>query len=101
MTQGPAIRRLSRALNMAERDGGWKTCCAKCGHELGPADTSWKHFATVSEVPMQAAGGKAYTSGEQVLLRRFCCPSCGALLDTETALPDDPFLEDVVRPEAG
>jgi len=31
-----------------------------------------------------------------VVLRRFCCPKCGHLLDTETALPEDPFLEDIV-----
>jgi acetone carboxylase gamma subunit len=30
------------------------------------------------------------------MLRQFCCPACGALLDTETALPGDPFLDDVV-----
>jgi len=31
-----------------------------------------------------------------VVIRQFCCPACGALLDSETALPGDPFLEDVV-----
>jgi acetone carboxylase gamma subunit len=30
------------------------------------------------------------------VIRRFSCPSCGALLDSETALPGEPFLEDVV-----
>ena len=34
----------------------------------------------------------------EVLLRRFYCPGCGALLDSETTLPGDPFLNDVVRP---
>ena len=33
----------------------------------------------------------------RVVLRRFSCPRCGHLLDTETALPDDPFLEDLVK----
>lgn len=32
----------------------------------------------------------------RVALRRFACPQCGHLLDTETALPEDPFLEDIV-----
>ena len=31
-----------------------------------------------------------------VLLRRFYCPSCGTTLDTETALPGEPFLVDRV-----
>jgi acetone carboxylase gamma subunit len=40
------------------------------------------------------------TAQPEVVLRRFSCPECGALLDTETAMPDDPFLDDVldVRP---
>jgi acetone carboxylase gamma subunit len=30
------------------------------------------------------------------MLRRFSCPDCGALLDTEIALADDPFLDDIL-----
>jgi len=92
-------RRLSRALVMSESDGGWQISCAKCSHALAPAGSTWKTFAAVVETPMQGAGGVAYTGGDQVLLRRFSCPSCGGLLDTETALPDDPFLDDIVHPE--
>lgn len=93
-------QRLSRALVMSEGDGGWEISCAKCSHTLGPADTAWKSHAAVAETPMQGAGGVAYTGGDQVLLRRFSCPSCGSLLDSETALPGDPYLEDIVRPAA-
>ncbi len=46
---------------------------------------------------MQGVGGQAYSSGDQVMLRRFSCPKCGSLLDCETALPGDPFLEDVMK----
>ena len=47
-------------------------------------------------------GGKIGQRGplilcEAVRLRRFVCPGCGALLDTETALAGDPFLDDVVE----
>jgi len=44
--------------------------------------------------------GASMTAQPEVVLRRFSCPGCGALLDTETAMPDDPFLDDVldVRP---
>jgi len=93
-------RRLSRALVMSEGNSGWQISCVKCSHILGPAGSGWKSYAAVAETPMQGAGGVAYTGGEQVLLRRFSCPSCGSLLDTETALPEDPFLEDIVHPEA-
>ena len=46
---------------------------------------------------MAGAGGKAYSAGAAVRLRQFCCPGCGALLDSETALAGDPFLDDVVE----
>ena len=39
-----------------------------------------------------------YTTSDNLLLREFVCPGCGALLDTEIALPGDPFLEDKVNP---
>ena len=45
---------------------------------------------------MRGAAGIPYSGGERVVLRRFACPGCGALLDSETALPEDPFLNDVL-----
>ena len=71
--------------------------CAACGHTLGPAGAPWKDHARLDEQPMQGAGGNPYTNAERVLLRRFFCPDCGALLDTESALAGDPFLTDIVR----
>ena len=90
-------RRISRALVLTEGTDGAEIHCARCDHTLAPAGSSWKAGATVREVPMQGVGGEAYSSGDQVLLRRFSCPNCGSLLDSETALPDDPFLEDIIK----
>ena len=73
-----------------------KICCRRCGHGLAPAGEPWKPAAALNETSMQGAAGAAYSGGEQVLLRRFCCPGCGALLDCETALSGDPFLNDVI-----
>ncbi len=87
-------QRISRALVLSDA----AIRCAKCGHEIAPAGQPWKPGATLREVPMQGAGGQAYSSGDEVVLRRFSCPSCGSLLDSETALPGDPFLEDIVKP---
>jgi acetone carboxylase gamma subunit len=69
--------RVSESL-FAERG---QVCCASCLHALAPVGQSWKKAAAVSTVGV---------------LRRFSCPRCGYLLDTEVALPEDPFLEDVV-----
>ena len=71
--------------------------CMVCGYPLGPAGEPWKQAARLDERPMQGAGGAPYSNAERALLRRFFCPGCGALLDTESALAGDPFLTDDVR----
>lgn len=85
-------RRLSEGLVLA----AGRINCRACGHDLGPAGKPWKAAARLIERPMTGAGGAAYSAGAAVRLRQFCCPGCGALLDTETALAGDPFLDDVV-----
>ena len=84
--------RISEALD--RRDG--TICCSGCGRELAPTGTPWKPGAALDETPMRGAAGAAYGGGEQVMLRRFFCPGCGALLDCETALDGDPFLNDII-----
>ena len=71
--------------------------CVACGHALGPAGEPWKEAARLDEQSMQGAGGAPYSNAERVLLRRFFCPGCGTLLDSESALAGDPFLTDIVR----
>ncbi|MGO9700896.1 MAG: acetone carboxylase subunit gamma [Xanthobacteraceae bacterium] len=75
---------------------GGKICCTSCSHPLAPAGTGWKKAAALSTVPVRTLPGTGSNVEPRVVLRRFACPQCGHLLDTETALPEDPFLEDVV-----
>ena len=72
-------------------------CCASCSAPLAPANASWKKKAALSTVLVGALPGAGSNVESRVVLRRFACPRCGHLLDTETALPDDPFLEDLVK----
>ena len=71
--------------------------CMACGHALGPSGEPWKEAARFSETTLKGAGGEPYSNAANVLLRRFYCPGCAALLDSETALAGDPFLNDVVQ----
>lgn len=89
--------RLSATLEARLVEGEPHVVCVACPTPLGPTQSPWKPAAVLSEMPMKGVGGEAYSVGDQVLLRRFHCPGCGALLDTETALPDDPFLNDEVE----
>ena len=72
-------------------------CCACCSAPVATANASWKKKAALSTVPVGALPGAGSNVESRVVLRRFSCPRCGHLLDTETALPDDPFLEDMVK----
>lgn len=71
--------------------------CRGCGYVLAPAGESWKARAALSTLPVRSLPGTASAVEEKVVLRRFACPQCGALLDTEVAMPEDPFLEDRVQ----
>ncbi|HEY1748590.1 MAG TPA: acetone carboxylase subunit gamma [Xanthobacteraceae bacterium] len=84
--------RVSESL-FAERG---QVCCASCLHALAPVGQSWKKAAAVSTVGAAKLPGAGSNVEPRTVLRRFSCPRCGYLLDTEVALPEDPFLEDVV-----
>ena len=73
--------------------GNAQVNCKYCS--VNPADSNgnWKESAVLQETPMQSLGGP-YTSDGEVLLRSFSCPNCGVLLDTETAMQGDPYLND-------
>ena len=72
-----------------------KVVCAQCEEALCDLSAHWKEKAALNETPMGQLG-LPYSTGEQVLLRVFSCRHCGALLDTETALPGEPFLRDEI-----
>jgi acetone carboxylase gamma subunit len=76
---------------------GGQICCSACSAPLAPANASWKREAALSTVPVSTLPGAGSNIEPRVVLRHFSCPRCGHLLDTETALPEDPFLEDVVK----
>ncbi|GAB3625357.1 hypothetical protein PTE30175_01488 [Pandoraea terrae] len=75
---------------------GNRVACRACGHALARAGTAWKPHASLTTVRVKDLPGASCATNALLVLRRFSCPSCGSLLDTETALPDDPFLNDVV-----
>lgn len=84
-------------VSVADANGKRRVACRACGHALCGTDEAWKDSAVLEATPLREAGGSTFRSaGEDVLLRRFYCPSCGTALDTEVALPGEPFLIDRV-----
>jgi acetone carboxylase gamma subunit len=72
-------------------------CCASCTKSLASRNENWKGKVALSVIPVAELPGAGRNVASRVVLRRFSCPHCGRLLDTETALPEDPYLEDVVK----
>lgn len=73
------------------------TCCAKCSAKIGPSGQPWKHLAAISIMKVVEIPGSTSSTHMSVEIRHFSCPKCAALLDSETALPEDPFLDDVIN----
>ncbi len=85
-------RRISETLII--EDG--HVCCASCGHRLVATGQTWKPHARLRAVPLKSLPGAGMGLEDRVVIRQFSCPGCAALLDSETALPEDPFLVDIV-----
>ena len=73
--------------------GNAQVNCKHCSGNPAGGDGNWKESAALQETPLQSLGGP-YASGGEVMLRSFSCPNCGVLLDTETAMQGDPYLND-------
>ncbi len=89
-------QRMSDTLEIRGSGAERSVCCSACGHRLAQSGKPWKPGALLNAVPMQEGAGPSHATIGDAELRRFLCPGCGALLDTETASKDDPFLNDVL-----
>lgn len=79
------------------RDG--RTRCRRCGHDLGPQDENYKEHAHVREGPLADIGplhpeSSTYGLDKTVVFRRFACPGCATLLETEVVTEATPFIWD-------
>lgn len=85
------MQRQSRTLVVI--DGA--TSCMACNFVLGPSGKPWKVHARLSVTKVSEIPGSTSSTHEKVVIRHFSCPGCAQLLDSETALPEDPFLDDI------
>jgi N-methylhydantoinase B len=82
---------------LAVRGGNW--CCARCAADLGPLKGNYKERCARSDRPIQASnplvGDPKRFIDPLPQFRQFACPSCGALIENEIAVAEDPLLRDV------
>lgn len=89
--------RISPTLNMQDNAGQKSVCCSGCGTALADAQAHWKDHVPVKRTKVAGLTGWSGSVHPDLELREFSCPSCGQLLDSETALSTDPYLYDVVH----
>ncbi len=88
-------RLLSQRVEVRDGERSPTAHCRDCGYDLGPVARPRTRAAALRERPLREKAA-IYTTDERLLLREFACPGCGGLLDTEIALPGDPFLDDTL-----
>lgn len=87
----------SPTLQICSLADGDKVCCARCGHAIVNVGLPWKMATIVREIPTDELVGELIVGDPaETIVRQFVCRGCGSLLDTETALQGEPFLEDTV-----
>jgi N-methylhydantoinase B len=74
-------------------------CCAKCSADLGPLQENYKDRCARSDRPIQESnplvGEPKRFIDPLPHFRQFACPGCGALIENEIAIAEDPLLKDV------
>lgn len=89
--------RISPTLNVCEANGTKVVCCSQCDSVVAKAGEHWKDKAVVKRNLVASLPGWSDSVHPELELREFGCPSCGQLLDSESSLPEDPYLYDVVH----
>jgi predicted RNA-binding Zn-ribbon protein involved in translation (DUF1610 family) len=83
---------------LATIDGIAKFACVDCGQVLGEASHTYRLGCRELDLDMTEIS-ELHTSplretGEQLVFRRYLCPSCGLALDGNVCRPDDePFCD--------
>jgi len=94
-------RRLAATATLVIHDtpAGPRHACARCETDLGPASANYKEHCIRDDRGIQTAnplvGDPARFLDETPVFRQFYCPGCGALIENEVALADEPPLRDV------
>lgn len=90
---------VSETLDVVGEGAGRSFSCRRCEHSLGPVAENFKLTALIEQAPLSEAnrhvGDPARYVDEKMVFRRFYCPGCGTLIDTEVARERDAPLMDI------
>lgn len=90
---------VSETLDVVGEGGDRGFRCRRCEHSLGPITENFKLTALIEQAPLSEAnprvGDPHRYVDETMVFRRFYCPGCGTLIDTEVARERDVPLMDI------
>lgn len=91
--------KVSESLAVVEGDDGKRFGCLRCGQDLGSVAENYKHGCLIEETDVLKAnphiGDPHRYVDADIVFRRFYCPSCAVLIETEIAHAQDPPLWDI------
>jgi N-methylhydantoinase B len=86
------LPRIHAALVVADGPEGKVVCCGKCGMRLSEYGESYRRGARLSEVALTElplVRDPSYYLDDELVFRRYCCPSCGILLSSVIVRSDE------------
>jgi N-methylhydantoinase B len=96
---GEVALRVTDNLDLRREKGGLQLACSKCAASLGPAGGNYKDQCVRRESDISTAnpniGDYRRYIDDRPVFRQFFCPGCGALIENEVALAEDPVLHDI------
>lgn len=93
ISSGTLLYNATQAIDVRSDAGRHHQCCRKCAADLGPIAENYKEFCIRWESPVCSATPSAQAPERFIdakpVFRRFFCPNCGALIETELAVEED------------
>jgi N-methylhydantoinase B len=88
--KGSPVACLAENLDLRREKDGLRAACTKCAADLSRLRDNYKDHCMANP----NVGDRLYIDNRP-MFRQFFCPGCGALIENEIALADDPVLCDI------
>lgn len=91
--------KVSEALELVRNEQGGEYQCHRCSHSLGPSNENYKLSTIIDESSVETANPHILNPQRYIkatlVFRRYYCPGCGVILDTEVSRAEEPPLWDI------
>ncbi|MFN8217094.1 MAG: acetone carboxylase subunit gamma [Solirubrobacterales bacterium] len=91
-----AVHAVGEAYLVVKGSDGNRIECARCGADLGASDDDPKLNAAVAERTIDEVNDlNRFGAVDDLVVREFYCPSCGAMLAANVQRKGDPILREL------